>query len=412
LITLALFTICIVKKDILKAHKNELVLFTLIGILILSLLLRLDKLIAFENRSLDPDAISYRLIALKSESFYDTNVREPLFVMLIKIFINFFGKNETTLRFLTVFLSLLLILVVHITGKHLFGNELIGMLSAFFAGINDNLIFMSVRLLRLELYVITILILFYLLFIKQGESYSRFVLIGISGGLICLTRITSLSFVFPFVFFVFWREKLSYTKMIIPISIIIVMVLPHFMHNKKKYGSYTYSIDIHATWYRNQEFKDKPGFASTKELEKNSYKGGPISSFEYIFGMHSLKTVVVRSIRGFIEIFFGKYLKYYFSRNDFMVLCLYAGLLMIMFTKYRFLWGIMVLLIGPTFFLAGTITIDSRLIAHIYPFMVFITIFSMLTISRTIWQKLQLYGPTDTFLKKLRLFKPRFFNIF
>ena len=180
------------------------------------------------------------------------------------------------------------------------------------------------------------------------------------------------------------------------------MVLPHFIYNKKTFGSYAYSIDIHAKWYRNQEFKDKPGFPTSKELKKNSYAGEPITSFDYIFGMHNIKTVVKRSRKGFSRIFLGPLRKHFFSRNDFLVLCLFSGYVMILFTKYRFLWGIMIFIIGPTFFLAGTVDLDPRLIAHIYPFMIFITSFFIVTLGKIVFQKIQMYIPANIFLRNWR----------
>jgi 4-amino-4-deoxy-L-arabinose transferase-like glycosyltransferase len=375
-------------------------IFALTGILLLSLLLRFDKLIALENMNLDPDAITYRAIALKSSSFYDSNIREPLFVFLIKIYTRLFGTEYVILRYLTVFLSILSILLIYKAGKELFDSELIGLLSAFFTGVNSYLIFMSVRLLRLELFIITMLLLFYILFIYSEKNNIRYFLMGILGGLVCLTRITSFAFVIPFIIFIYWRDKLSYVKMIIPVLIINVMVIPHFINNKKTFGSYTHSVDIHAKWYRNQEFKNKPGFPTSKELEKNSYTGRPITSLEYIFGMHSIMTVVKRSIKGFGKIFFGSYRKHFFSANDLLKLFLFGGYILILFTKYRFLWGVMILLIGPTFFLAGTLNMDPRLIAHIYPFMIFITSFFIVTLVKTIIQKARTCAPANNFLKR------------
>jgi 4-amino-4-deoxy-L-arabinose transferase-like glycosyltransferase len=386
-------------------HKQKIIYISLIGILLLSLILRIDKLNAFENMALGPDAIWYKSIASKSTGFYDTGIREPFFVFLIKLFINIFGAENFTLRYLTVFLSMVSILLTFKIGKELFGSDAIGLMSAFFTGVNHYLIFMSVRLLRLELFIITILLLFYILFINHEKNNVRYILIGIFGGIVCLTRITSLSFVIPFIIYIFWREKISYIKMIIPITIITVMVLPHFIHNKKTFGSYAHSVDIHAKWYRNREFKDKPGFPTSKELAKNSYTGRPITSFEYIFGMHSIKTVVKRSRKGFSRIFLGRYRKHFFSRNDFLVLCLFCGYVMILFTKYRFLWGIMIFLIGPTSFLAGTLNfdLDPRLIAHIYPFMIFITSFFIVTLGKTIFRRIQMHAPANIFFKNWRL---------
>ena len=185
------------------------------------------------------------------------------------------------------------------------------------------------------------------------------------------------------------------------------MVLPHFIHNRQAFGSYTYSVDIHAKWYRNQEFKDKPGFPTSKELEENSYAGEPITSLEYIFGLHSVKTIVMHSIKGFKDIFFGSYRKVFFARNDFLKFCLYGGYVMILFTKYRFLWGVMILLIGPTFFLAGMFEIDPRLIAHVYPFMIFITSFFMVTSGKIIYQKIQMHVPAGILFNNRRFRKSR-----
>jgi hypothetical protein len=79
---------------------------------------------------------------------------------------------------------------------------------------------------------------------------------------------------------------------------------------------------------------------------------------------------------------------------------LFGGYILILFTKYRFLWGVMILLIGPTFFLAGTLDMDPRLIAHIYPFMVFITSFFMVSVSKLMFKIILDRAPTNSFIKK------------
>jgi hypothetical protein len=382
--------------------KNKLLFTTvaLVIIILLATILRVQKVQSMQQAPLDPDAAVYRSLAMRSSAFYDSGFREPLFVFMVKLYTKLFGNEPLTLRYFTVFLSTVSILLIYKTGQELFDSQLIGLLSATFIGFNAYFIFMSIRLLRLELFIIAILLFFYTLFICKRQNYARYVFIGIVGGLVCLTRITSLSFVIPLIVFAFWREKISLVKLLIPVLLIIVMVLPHFIHNKNKFGSYTYSVDIHAKWYRNQEFKDQPGFPTAEQLQKNSYQGRPVTSLEYIFGMHSLPTVISRSIKGFGRIFFGSYRKDFFSANDLLEIFLFGGYILILFTKYRYLWGVMILLIGPTFFLAGTLLLDPRLIAHIYPFMVFITSFCIVSAGKTVFQLIQSRAPADSFIKK------------
>jgi len=377
-----------VKKDnTFPIHKKHLVAFTVIGILLLSFILRCDRLLTMQNSPLDPDAITYRILALKATHFFDSDFREPLFVFLIKLYIKVFGNEASTLRYLTVFLSIISIYLTYVVGRGMFRLYFIGLASAFLMAINSYLIFMSVHLLRLELFIICILLLFYYLFVRKGDTIQRHILVGISGAACSLTRITSLSFVIPFILFSAWRNKSSISKCLLSIAITIIIVLPHFVNNKRKFGSYTYSVDIHAKWYRNYEFKDKPGFPTSKELEKNSYAGSPVTSYQYIFGLHSLGTVFKRSVKGFFKIFFQRR----FFGHNYLLFCLYLlGLCSILMTEQRFLVGTMIFMIGPTAFLVGTLAIDKRLVMHLYPFKAFITSYFMVTAAKYLYSRVGL----------------------
>jgi len=62
--------------------------------------------------------------------------------------------------------------------------------------------------------------------------------------------------------------------------------------------------------------------------------------------------------------------------------------------------GIMILLIGPAFFLAGTLELNPRLIAHIYPFMVFIVSFFIVSLTKLIFQLIRDRAPANSCVKK------------
>ncbi len=190
--TLAFFSLGLPLILLTSKWKQSLPILGIMGVGFLFRYLNLTRVI---YSSLDPDAQGYKLYADKLVPFTDTgfysaqfSMREPFFLLVSKGFFQIFGSSDTHLRLLSLFLSMMVVYLVYIIARELFGQSW-GLLTALGIALNIPLIVESGRGLRLELEMALILLFCYMGFIRREIGYfPRFVFLGVIGGLIVLTR--------------------------------------------------------------------------------------------------------------------------------------------------------------------------------------------------------------------------------
>ena len=359
--------------------KQEVCLLFILLFVVVGFSLRWPLLIERVGNSLDPDAQGYLNIARNGKGLFQTScdtapyIREPLFIWFVRAaFFIFRTQSDTALRFLTVLLSLFVIPATYFAGRRWFGR-FPALLAAFFYTVNPYFTDMSVRGLRMELYMVCVLLfLAGMDWLRKKEAWGG-IRSGVASGVCLLARITSLSFTIPLTVFFGIRRKAKAYQIILAVAVSLVLLTPHLIFNYQITGDPLFSSNIHARFYRNREFAGQPGFPSKQEVSRDPYCGKPITSLEYIFGLHSPFEVVKITLRGFFRIFLGRIaLGGLFGGNRVFFLFYLFGLGVTLFSR-RWEWVVAAIVLeAPSVFLAG-LHLDWRLTLHVAPLLYLFT---------------------------------------
>jgi hypothetical protein len=319
---------------------------------------------------LEVDAISYRDLAVGMRGLFDTHYREPVFIWVVKVFSIVFPSGDLSLRLCTFSLSVLMILVLYFVGKKLF-TPFVGLLAALFFATNTFMIESSARGLRGEIFMLTIVALIACLFRKSERfEIKDAIMLGVVAGLNNLNNLSFLSITVPLIVIVGAIRRWKATLLLLSLGISLVVLLPHLIQNKREFGDYFYTTNIHARYYRNLEFGGKPGFPSVDEIKQNSYAGTPLTTFAYFFGLHTFKDVLETSWNGFRNLYLTFYPQGYFFGNVALSYLYFAGMIMLFLSRKR--WFLLGLFFGGysvTFMAGRFVNFDWRLVMHVAPLM-------------------------------------------
>ncbi|MCD6386129.1 hypothetical protein J7M23_10195 [Candidatus Sumerlaeota bacterium] len=364
------------------------------------------------GRILDPDAEGFYHLVLHTRTFFTATMsdppfaREPMFIWLCKLWFVFLPATRMSLRLLTVILSTLLILVLfyvaRIIFKRLFSISVAGnlaLITALITALNPQLIFMSNRGLRFELYLFLFLMfLYFALHCKSSLTFIECIGLGGIGGLLCLTRASSPSLLIPVLFVIALKDKWLWWKPILIILISLFILTPHLIANYLYTPGHDpfFTTNIHARFYRNLEFKDQPGFPSSEDVSQNAWAGEEISVLEYLFSLHTPQQLLKGSLRGIKRLFLTTYAQMSLFNSRLLVVLYLLGFLYLIF---RGQWHIPAIMVGiglPFIYLAG-IGIDWRLVGILTPFF-FICVTAFFALLREVFLIYYVHGSSRLFV--------------
>ena len=197
MILLAVPLLLIFSRDTSPGEKVTRVLFLII--MLLAVNLRWNELAEIAGSLIDGDARGYYLYGEKmdlfsSQGFFSAQFekREPLYILIVKLFFHMFGVSGTHLRLVSFVFSLVTIYLTYTIGKEWF-NGVVGLIAAFIMAIHPYLIELSVRGLRAEWFATLVLLFVYYSFVKLHlDARLRTVITGLLIGCMLLTRSESL----------------------------------------------------------------------------------------------------------------------------------------------------------------------------------------------------------------------------
>ena len=394
------------------ANKNtdlpEFSCLALLGIVALALSLRWEYLNEFKYGILDPDVQFFKSLALEMKHPYDTSYREPLWILIIRIWQEIYGPDDLGIKLLGVFFSLMLVLTSYKFFLDYTRSYPLALLVAFFLATNEFLIQRSPRGFRLEIYTASIMMFCSYVFVPSARLSPRTRLIGLAvwSTLLELIRINSFFFIFPFLIYSFWKFRINWPKLLYPIIAISIFLAPFLVCCYQKFGDPFYSINIHSSWYRNHEFKSNcVGCPTPEELNRNSYAGEKVAATKYIFGMHQTQEIIKNTLQGYYAIFLQhsfkiQYLKSQIGKTSLIFYYFYlAGLIFLVFSRYRILLAVPLFLINILAFLVLGTHIDVRILAHTSPFVTFFLAYGIWTplaiLSRSISKAVSNFKPSS-----------------
>jgi hypothetical protein len=166
-------------------------------------------------------------------------------------------------------------------------------------------------------------------------------------------------------------------------------MIPYLIYSHNTYGDYMISSNIHAVWWRNYEFIEFKqiecdGCPSFEEYDRRLYLGEPVSMWEYVFGMHSLGELSIRTVEGF-RLLYLAHSEYWMSMIGKAGLIWY---LLYLIGAVRFLFSdkmvifLLPLLISAPLLFSITINMPPRLFIANAPFMALLLGYGSIQITR------------------------------
>lgn len=231
------------------------------------------------------DPITYLRFARDMTTFYQPHVREPVFLALTRAALHVLDDQDAAVSLASAIGSTLAIF-----GTFLLVGELVSPLAGLFAAllvaIDYELITWSVDGWRDDVFMAGVVFTAWaFLRFHRRACFSNALLVGLSAGLTCLTRITALSFVVPALAWIALfgggssrRDRLTYAAVA---AVVAAAVLgPFLISCAIATGDPLYSIDYHTIYYRAAEGRplDRPLSAGAYLGQK--FAGYPINMLD------------------------------------------------------------------------------------------------------------------------------------
>ncbi|MGA1844477.1 MAG: glycosyltransferase family 39 protein [bacterium] len=289
-------------------------------ILALALYLRLGALQRSMGRPLDPDVDGFIGFARMLKPFTDSGfysarfgMREPLYLLVVKAFLDLPGADEVNVRWVSLTFSILVVLLTYLLVRAWMGKG-VALLAAFLLAVQTYCIEASVRGLRCEFFTLLVLLLLYVTCINEGLGrYTRAVLAGVVTGLILLTR---MEFLLPAILLFLFLPLVSRDRWGIasaPLALLIglLMFAPHLWGVYRVNGDVFYTSNLNARFYANLEFAGKPGFPTVEEIkEKGMFMGPRITPKEYFLRLHTPSELLRGNAQGLGMIYLALIVRY------------------------------------------------------------------------------------------------------
>lgn len=268
--------------------------------IVLSLLIVFFYLFENLNFNLWGDVETYISIAKDMKHPFDTDVREPLWIWLIKILTLF--DNILIYRLSTVFIHIFIIYFTYKIMCNLSSNNNSIFISLSILSLNPYIAFLSIQAMRDSGILILIIFLTYaIIVIKENETLKKqnIIIFLIVFSLLGLIKIQYLftTFLITLYFFLVLKIiniKTAFFFLVVPLA----FSTPHLINNYYIYDDIFYSLNIHLKWMRNFEMQYLVNGDSS-----NMYGGDNISSMEYIFLNRNIIDLAIEIITGFIFLF-------------------------------------------------------------------------------------------------------------
>lgn len=331
---------------------------------------RLQALNIARFHPLDPDAATFRSIAATTSWFYDSGFREPLFILFVKIFTSVISDGDMAVRLVSMLISLSLVPLIWWVGRELCGSTA-GLLAAALIATSPDWASQAVRGLRLEAFTAGLLILTAAIFSTRQISVRRLSLwMGAAAAAVCLIRMTSMWLCIIGIAWGFRRRSWDTRACLLTIAVVIGVQAPFYVQCYRTFGDPWFACNQHIRFYRNQEFRDQPGFPTSEQIEEDAYAGPPVTATEFFFRQHSLMELGKRTAIQFHSIFLGDLLRGLIcGDHGFLYGWALVSMALVAFSGQRMLIPWMLLLIGPVVWLYSEVSQPEwRLIFHISAF--------------------------------------------
>jgi hypothetical protein len=204
------------------------------------------------------DPINYIRMARAMKSFYAPQFREPFYVFVVKQFLWMFDQKNIAVSFASGTFSVLAVFATFLLAKYAF-SWWVGVLASFGMAIDSELISIGVDGWRDDTFMFLVLLFAYAsLRLFRKASFGNALFAGIVAGFVCLTRLTSFSFIVPgYLFVLFAGKEPAISKrlrsVILSASIFCIVIAPFLINCAIEFGDPLFSINDNTKFYRMRE---------------------------------------------------------------------------------------------------------------------------------------------------------------
>jgi len=209
---------------------------------------------------------------------------ERMYPLIVKIFFTILGSSDLHIRFVSVFFSMLVVILAYFLVAGMIKNRLFALLAVLILAVNGSFIENSVYGLRTEIEAFLLMVLFYLGFLKRDVigkwlwSFSN----GICASILVLIRGFYLPLtLFLMIYFAIMRRE-ALKKKIAPLFLAIFIIIAPYLFWRiqiyNKHHSWTWDQESYCRDLVINEFGDSKGYILPS-------KG--IAIYDYFFKIHS-----------------------------------------------------------------------------------------------------------------------------
>jgi 4-amino-4-deoxy-L-arabinose transferase-like glycosyltransferase len=247
--------------------------------------------------SLDRDVLDFQSLAHNMTPYsVFGGVREPLWPVLFVLPVRLLGDHSAiAIRLIGVLGFVFMIVAFQLLARELFGRTL-SIIAALVLAASPWLIYQAARGLREETSAgLTLLLCLWL--IKPELTGRRIVLLFGLAGLTGLLRWDTMVIMLPVLAIALILRRPHPAAWVAGPAVLMLLVGPLLLGNYIRNGDPLFHSNIHARFFRNIEFHDRPGFPTSAQIAADSFVGPPITWTQYVFGLHSGRELLLRAVR-------------------------------------------------------------------------------------------------------------------
>jgi hypothetical protein len=272
----------------------------------------------------DPDLIQYRDYARSLDwfttehGFYSGTFaeREPMHVAAIQLWSRVWGDTIPAIRWYSVVQSNVLVIVTGVFVWMVSGEWVLGAAAAWIMALSPAWSEESIRGLRTESETVLFLVAISLWLL--GKGWVGAITLGTATGLLSLLRAPMLGVVLPLVWIGWtahvlfqWRSRSlvhpmhwEWKQLSVASCLAVLIFSPHVYGLYRVHGDASWPSYGYARWNANFEFPERigtDGFPSAGEFAKDPYAGPKLTYRDYLFGLHSIASLVKGQLKGWLE---------------------------------------------------------------------------------------------------------------
>jgi dolichyl-phosphate-mannose-protein mannosyltransferase len=231
------------------------------------------------------DPVNYLASAREMKSFYQPNVREPMFLAITRLCLWAAGGRDIAVSLASAAASILAIYATWLLGTAAF-SPWVGLGAALCLAIEPVAIDWSSEGWRDDTFTLFVtLAAWRLVRLARAPDVRNAIAAGVACGAAALTRITALSFVLPALVWVIAAApaaaRRAATKAALACAATAaVLVAPYLVACAREFGDPLYALDYHTRYYRAAESLDPDPAITAKDYVLGKLKARPIATLD------------------------------------------------------------------------------------------------------------------------------------